>query len=180
MNNTLHKKSKKGIRGVALVIAILTSGIILSIGSSVLNVAIKQLQLSAFSNNSSIAFYAANSGLDCALLWDIKPPLPFTESIFATSTSSSTPTDPVFCAVNNIVTGGAGAGAWTVVEEGNTMVTTFQMRFSTDINAPCSTVVVKKWENAEGRINTSIDVRGLNSCNTETLHRTERGIRVLY
>jgi len=63
----LNNKKQKGF---TLLYAVLVSSIVLSASLSIINIALKQHKLSALSRESKIAFYAANTGIDCALYWD--------------------------------------------------------------------------------------------------------------
>jgi hypothetical protein len=67
-------------RGFALLFAALIAAIVLSLGVSIVAIAIKQVQLSSISRESQYAFYAADSSAECALYWDIR------YNYFATST----------------------------------------------------------------------------------------------
>ncbi len=62
--------SKQHNKGFALLITILLVTVLLGISSSLLNVVLKQYQLSGISNASETAFQAANAGLECALYHD--------------------------------------------------------------------------------------------------------------
>jgi hypothetical protein len=64
---TLARTTKSG---VALYISILVAALILSIGLSIGNIYVKETNLSISSRESQIAFYAADSGLECAQYWD--------------------------------------------------------------------------------------------------------------
>lgn len=68
--------SKHHHRGFTLFIAVITVSIVLAIGISILNITLKEYQLSGLSRDSEIAFYAADAGLECALYWDtgVEPP----------------------------------------------------------------------------------------------------------
>jgi Tfp pilus assembly protein PilX len=52
--------------GLALLLAIIVVSVVVSIGLSVLDVSIKQLQLSTNYKDSEIVFHAVNAGLECA------------------------------------------------------------------------------------------------------------------
>src|SRR3989344_7693850 len=68
--------------GYALMLSIVVSSIVLSIGISLLNIVQKELILSATGRDSQFAFYAADAGLECVLYWDLGNP---GESIFPES-----------------------------------------------------------------------------------------------
>lgn len=59
--------------GIALLITLLLMGVLLGIGATLLNVTLKQLQLSSIALESEIAFQAANAGVECALYYDYVP-----------------------------------------------------------------------------------------------------------
>jgi hypothetical protein len=72
------KKNKKGFTricfkgGFALLFSVLVSSLLLTIGLSIFSIALKELALSTASRQSIYAFYAADSGRECALYWDTK------------------------------------------------------------------------------------------------------------
>ncbi len=53
-------------KGFALLLSIIISSVVLSIGLTLLSVAVKQLNLSATGRESEIAFQMANLGMECA------------------------------------------------------------------------------------------------------------------
>jgi hypothetical protein len=69
MNIKFFKKNKKGF---ALLFSVLVSSLLLTIGLSIFNIALKELAISRASRQSIYAFYAADSGRECALYWDTK------------------------------------------------------------------------------------------------------------
>ena len=70
-NRTAFQKSK-GNSGFALLFAVLMSSLMLSIGLSIFGIAIRELSISTAARQSIFAFYAADSGRECVLYWDIK------------------------------------------------------------------------------------------------------------
>lgn len=62
--------TKKTQKGFALLIAILTASIVLAIGISILNIALKGFLLSTTVRESQTAFYAADAGIECARYFD--------------------------------------------------------------------------------------------------------------
>ena len=61
---------KKG--GFALLFAVLTASLLLTIGMAIFNTSFKELEISTAARESQIAFYAADSARECALYWDVK------------------------------------------------------------------------------------------------------------
>jgi hypothetical protein len=67
-------------------LAALVSSIVLSLGSSIFVIAQKQIMLSSLGRDSQFAFYAADTGAECALYWDVR------YDAFGTSTPALEPT----------------------------------------------------------------------------------------
>lgn len=57
-------------RGFTLLLASLVASIVLSLGMSIFELAQKSIILSSIGRDSQFAFYAADSGAECALYWD--------------------------------------------------------------------------------------------------------------
>lgn len=60
-------------RGVVLLIAILVSSVALAVGFGVYNRTYKELLFASFWKQTQIAFSSADSGLECALYWELHP-----------------------------------------------------------------------------------------------------------
>lgn len=60
---------KNNQEGFALLITIIVVSVVISIGLAVLDLSIKQVQLSTNAKDSGVAFYAANAGAECAKYW---------------------------------------------------------------------------------------------------------------
>lgn len=171
---------RRGKKGVTLFIAILMSSIVLSIGTSVMNITLKEISLASLGGASAKAFHTADTGLECALLWDLNTPAPFTASVFATSSQSIPPASGsgVWCAGTDV------SSVWLFdgppARTPTSATTTFTVRFSGNIGDPCADVSVVKYVDGSGDTRTKIESRGLNSCNPAQARRSERGIRIQY
>jgi len=55
--------------GFALLISLIVVGVVISVGLAVLDLTIKQVQLSTNAKESELAFHAANAGMECARFW---------------------------------------------------------------------------------------------------------------
>ena len=60
----------KNKRGVTLLLAVLVSSIALSVGVGIFSLLFSELEISGSVKDSVSAFYAGDSGLECALYWD--------------------------------------------------------------------------------------------------------------
>lgn len=67
--------------GITLLITLIVMGVLLGVSTSLLNVTLKQFQLSGITLSSEVAFQAASAGMECALFYDhpgpSDPPGPF-------------------------------------------------------------------------------------------------------
>jgi hypothetical protein len=66
------RRRGRAMRGFTVLLAALVSSIVLALGTSIFLIAKKQITLSALGRDSQFAFYAADSGAECALYWDVK------------------------------------------------------------------------------------------------------------
>jgi Tfp pilus assembly protein PilX len=155
-------------KGYALYTTIVLTALLIIVAYATANISIRQLQVSVSSADSQVAFYAADSGLECAMYADIKSGV---TSPFATSTagsiscagltittgSQSVPTNPS----QSSVIGGGGVGNPTSI-------------FYILTNPGCAIVRVTK----NATTSTTIESRGYNTCLSGL--RFERGITVTY
>lgn len=143
-----HVPSQKGF---TLLFAALAGSLLFSVGIAIANIAIRELALSSAGRESQFAFYAADSGAECALYWDIQ------KGIFDGSPV------PFRCAGKDITPSQSGTTA------------SFTVRLADATGASCALVSIDK---ADG---TKIESRGRNDCGTgDNPARVERAIRVRY
>jgi len=64
------KNEKRNKRGIALLFSVMLSAIFLSIALGVLNISVKELNFSSSAKDTNNAFFAADSGVECALYND--------------------------------------------------------------------------------------------------------------
>ena len=67
-----QKKSTASQSGFTILLAALVASLVLALGIAVFSIAQKQLILSSTGRNSELAFYAADTGAECALYWDMR------------------------------------------------------------------------------------------------------------
>ena len=173
-------------RGFTVLFAVLISSILLSIGIAILDLTLKQFTLSSVSKDSQIAFYAADTGQECAMYWDhVNDQTGATSSSsFATSSASvvSNPPSTMTCEGSLIDTATAGAGNYLLANSNNA-TTTFWIHYvggATSVSAPCASIVVSKTSNTDGSISTVIQTKGYNTCDPNNRYRTERGLKATY
>lgn len=145
----------KTSKGFTLLYATLISSLLLAIGLAIFNITIKELILSSSARESQFAFYAADSGIECALYWDIKRgPI-----------STTTPT-PISCNGTDMTVGGVGYGVPSV----------FSFDFLPDESYCVDVTVIKN----ETHPRTVLKSRGYNTCDTTNPRRIERAIEATY
>ena len=67
------QKNKLNVRaGFTLFVSMIVASLLLAVGFSIGNIILKQLLLSGSGKDSQVAFYAADSGVECAQFWDTK------------------------------------------------------------------------------------------------------------
>ena len=161
MKKILKIKEKKGF---VILFAVVVSSIVLTITMGVANIALKEVKFSTSARDSNYAFYAADTGAECALVNDKTPsyfPLPGSPTALACANGSTPTYDTPTQTYRFIVT---GLGSTTT---------------------SCSIVTVKKDDyTSPPNILTTIIAKGYNigdsSCTSTNPDRIEREIRVTY
>lgn len=147
-------------KGFTLFISIIITSTLLLVSLGIISVVTREAFLTSSSRESQYAFYAADSGVECALYWDIKNPTGY--SAFATTTSSSINCNrDAVNSSNQFIVGGS-------------QISTFTMSFLPD--AYCARVVVTKQSNGT----TLIESHGYNTCDVTNGRRVERAVKVTY
>jgi ABC-type lipoprotein release transport system permease subunit len=179
----MMKTKKNHNSGFTLVLSIFLSAIVLTITLAMMNILYKQLTLSTADRESQIAFFAADTGMECAYYWDFRADLngSTTQSIFGDINTLSTPIATIAptCAGQNIYTQ-TGPGGETAFDPVGTnafeYVRTFYINNLNGTQA-CAFVTVKKNISSA---TTSIEAHGQNRCVAGDLRRVERAIQFRY
>lgn len=168
----LQKKYENNKKGFVILFAMLVSSLMLLISGGVYNLVQKQLVLSSYARESQIAFYAADSALDCALFYDNSPLL--TEgSFFPIDATAPYQSPEMDCG-----DGTTSASLLNVARTGFIGYTSsFVFRYSSDrselltdqstrirIDSGCAYVLVEKIGLAPDPILTRITATGFNTC----------------
>lgn len=158
---------------MTLFISVVIMSILLFISFAVVNITLKSTLFASSGRDSQYAFYAADSGIDCVLHWDLK----YDPSKFATSTSGS----PISCGGGSIANGQAipGGGVTMIGGGGNANRTsTFYFNLNQGSNPLPYCTIVTVTKNLDGT--TYVKSKGYNTCDTSSPRRVERGIEVTY
>lgn len=167
--------------GFALIYAVLISSLLVAIAVSISNLVIKQLSISTVSRESQIAFYAADSGAECALYWDIQGPYWASPFSFP-SPDNQNPLNltPLSCGVSVECYDDIGQSVSCPYIK--SFGTYYQSRFIVHFGnpSPCAIVSIKKKSDYTTTSNV-IDSYGINDCSTtDNQYRVERALRVNY
>ncbi len=170
-----NKNIIKDNRGYTLLFAVLVSSLVLAVGISILTISKKEFLLSSAARESVYAFYAADTGLECAVYWDSK-------GKFATSTLAT------------LVSCGDASGQPIVLNSDiyGPYTTIFHVKNSD--NRSCAIVSIRQEYKSDASNNlvpvTTIESRGYNTgwdnasnvCNESPINpkRVERAIRYSY
>ncbi len=162
-----------------LLISILVGGIMLSIGFSLVSLSVKQVQLSSAGRESQFGFYAADSGIECALFWDNPARNTNGTSLFASTSLAETnikcgaylpsPALPPF--LNRSV------NPMTASLTDDILTTTFEFRQRLTEPSSCTKVIVVK---NDGTNQTTITSEGYNTCDPNSITRLQRAIKIEY
>lgn len=153
-------------KGFTLLLSLIVMSLLLLLTYIIVNISGKNLSFALLGRESQKAFFAANSGIECALYWDLKGVPGGTA--FATTTND---THSIICAGDTRTVGGEGYDE--------------PMTFQLDIGPECVVVDVTKTEDS-GVITTEIESRGYNTgtgidCQDNVGGKQyERAIRVRY
>jgi len=163
----MKRKGKNKKAGFTLLLSLLITSIALSVGLGVFDIILREIMLSGSGMESQKAFYAADTGEECSLYWDLKHP-GFSDPVFATSSDSVPPTSGVLCNEEDI------AANWAITDLTPSSATTeFKLEFA---NGSCSDVFVIKNSGA-----VRIESRGYNfACDSVDRRKVERALRVSY
>lgn len=154
-------------RGIALYIAITVTGALVLVSYAIIEIALKQIAISSIGRDSQQAFYAADTGAECAVYWDIKNPTNPGISAFATDTPNAINCNNQPQPITFV----------PVVFNNQSGTSTFRMLFGTD--PYCADVTVGKSYVGSNR-KTTIESRGYNTCDTTAPQRVERAVRISY
>lgn len=157
-------------RGFTLLLAVLLGSLLFSMGIAIVNLTLKELMLSTAARNSEHAFYAADSGIECALFWDLNE-----GKTFPADNGDKDRRDAINCGGEDITL--------DYEETKTAATTTFIAEFSSPGFTPrCAEVVVGKVAK-QGAVpeRVVIESRGRNLCgDDDNPARVERALRVRY
>jgi hypothetical protein len=143
-------------KGYTLLFAVLVSALVLAIGVSILNTSRQELILTAGARNSEYAFYAADTGYECALYNDYNGPGG------GTLFSTTTPPASLSCGTDSKGTPVSSPVSYTYTSNSG-LPTYYDFTFSIPISGnACAFVDVNKVYNSSGFSTTTVSSTGYN------------------
>ncbi len=150
-------------KGFTLFIAIVITATLLLVSTGVISIAVKEAFLTTANRHSQEAFYAADTGIECVLYWDLKNPSGI--SAFATSTTAN-----ISCNNQSFTVGGAtGESRFTLTfspAKYCTELLVIRRRAQPNLTPPIKS--------------TTIESFGYNDCDLNNPRRVQRALRVTY
>jgi hypothetical protein len=160
-----NRKVKLASRGFALLFSVLTGSLLLAVGLAIFSIAKKELELSTAGRESQYAFYAADTGLECALYYDALERFP------ASNEGEDFSIDTIVC--------GQEMTEKTASGDATSYTSAFQFSIPADDGrATCAVVSVIKTLVGDG-VATRIISRGYNTCQPDA-QQIERALQALY
>ncbi len=164
-------------RGFTLLLAAIIASIAIALGAAIFDIAQKQIILSSSARESQFAFYAADTGAECALYWDLRC------QYFATTTPSScsdpTISFPPTCDTKPLTI----STTYTLTSPAQYPYSeTFQFDYDGNPNNYCTQVTVSK-TSSNGSVGTSVVSNGYNvSCSAidSSTMALERSVKLSY
>lgn len=183
MKKNNHKK------GFSVLFATLIGSLVLAIGLAILSITIKQIKLSSAGRESQHAFYAADTGIECALYLDnlkIENEFSCDYGTFPNSSGQgvcSIGSLPFMClgkTLNLDQSLGETDSLKVVVADSDSATTQISIGEGDTLDDDiCFDVYVTK-TNENGILHTEIESRGYSNCKESSSNRFERAIRVRY
>jgi hypothetical protein len=180
----------KGDKGISLFVAVIVTMVASIMSLAISRITVKEVTLTQANRDSQIAFYASNSGIECALYGDLR------DSVLE-------PPDP-----SSVVCGGSGGPMVTFSQASNpeeipicvaedeleTLLECWEITFDGDIfleeteEGPCfglegAKAKFEKPDEGGGTtefFKTAVESRGYNTCDVGNSRRVERALRVIY
>jgi len=163
--------------GFTLFISLTITATLLLVAAGIVTVALRQSFLTGSSRESQYAFYAADSGIECAIYWDVKNGTGF--SAFSSLSPDST---TIICNADDANTTNVGkTNPFPNSFGGPSASNISSFRLTLYSNPPaytpyCADVTVTK--SLDGK--TKIISKGYNTCDDTNPRRTQRSVEVNY
>lgn len=167
------KKILKLNSAFTILFAVIVSSLILALGLGIVAITMKEVRLSGAGKDSQLAFYAADSGLECAMYYDI------VKSGFATSSESTGMPTRIECNGNLLEVDSSLQDLTSATSTFTMYMEYINIGVANELKPCAEDVAVIKYLDG-GQAKTKIDSRGYNTCDETNPRRLERGYSVEY
>ncbi|MFA6227247.1 MAG: hypothetical protein WC631_02130 [Candidatus Paceibacterota bacterium] len=181
MREVKERKILNNKTGFAMLFAVLTASLLLTIGISIFSISFKELTISTAARESQIAFYAADSARECALYWDVKKgAFPACLDTKDDCTKTSPSLGNIMC--NGVLVDGlhlsqSRSGPGNITYTSSTSTQPF-IKYDGELDPEADVIVSKTYNPATHNIETTITAYGHNV--SASGRRLERGISQTY
>ncbi len=144
--NSMNNMKQQSNRGIALLVTLLLTSVLLSVSASMLNISVNQFQLSNISRDSEMAFQAASTGIECIAYHDKNTSggSPFAVNGNGSGTTSETGIECMDDSSNDLV---GGDDSCTTCDEAGLVESGEEQKFRFDWGSPnlCTEVSIYKF-----------------------------------
>jgi hypothetical protein len=176
-----HKLSQKK-EGFVIIVSLIVTVIVLGVGIGIISITLKDYVFSGIVFQSHKAFYVADTGLDCALSYDLKgsfAPLPTPPTDPDTFTVGAGPISSISCGGQNLTPykecGQSGSSRYCEITFENT---SDEACFKVNVKYSLDHKNTEEIDDDEEVV--SIQSRGWNTCDENNLRRVERALELTY
>ena len=152
-----------GEAGFTLLMAVIITSVVIMLGVTISGILQRNALISASSKDSTEAFYAADTALECVMYYDRA------QDAFGTSSDPISIEDTVKC---------LGVDASDATTDGRTDYT-YNRGFLLNSETICAGITIRKEEISSGNVRTFVEARGRNTCQ-DTNRRSERALKTAY
>jgi hypothetical protein len=181
-------------KGFSLLLGVLVGSLLISVGLGIFSLTLKESIISTSGKESGYALYAADSGIECALYYDLYFKLSGSEGIFGAFGTSTAYNNANATAANIECNGGSiSSVAYLGGSNGSATTTIVYMLPPNGTSQPCVVVNIQKYEvssfatNGFYKLYTIIQAQGYNdadtggtNCGGTNPRRVERGLFIRY
>jgi type II secretory pathway pseudopilin PulG len=179
-------------KGFTLLFSTLVASLVLMIALAIANISLQQFSLSSAARESQLAFYLADTGIDCAQYYDRKSPggFQFPTNEDTNGYPDTYPDNTLNCGQYTNQQGqtfNLTSAAPVITPRGEFGTTTSIYRINSSLNnetcnpdRPSFEIEVNKRKVNTDVYNTEIRARGYNTCDVNNPRRVERGLLIRY
>ncbi len=173
-------KRTRSKKGFSLLLSVLVGSLLISVGLGIFNLTFKESIISASGRESTSALFAADSGIECGLYYDVSAAVYHNNPniVFGTTTDANDIRD----FIRDLLCNGRIPYSATVNSPDDFNSTTTLRYGDPSDTGLCVDIEIGKHDIPHGSLSTLsiIQARGYNTCDTNNPRRVERGLYIKY